>query len=114
MLGVALLVATGAGAALSAVSLTVTPSSVRPGHIVIIRGNAGDCPVGDAVTILSQAFRNTQSFAGVPAVFARVRAGGRFGIRPRIPAQRQVGRYDVTARCGGGNLGVLAHLRVRA
>jgi hypothetical protein len=110
---VVLLIATGAFAAQSAVSLTVTPSSVRRGHIVIIRGFAGDCPLGDAVTILSRAFRHTHSFAGVPAVFARVRAGGRFGIRPRIPAHRAAGRYDLTARCGGGNLGVSAHLTVR-
>jgi hypothetical protein len=111
---VAMVCVTGAIAARSAVSLTVSPSSVQRGHVVIIRGNAGGCPVGDAVTIISRAFKNTQSFAGVPAVFARVRTGGKFGIRPRIPANRHVGRYAITARCGGGNLGVTAHVTVRS
>jgi hypothetical protein len=111
---VAMVCATGAVAARSAVSLTVSPTSVRRGHIVIIRGNAGGCPLGDAVTIISRAFAHTHDFAGVPAVFARVRTGGKFGIRPRIPANRHVGRYTITARCGGGNLGVAAHLTVRS
>jgi hypothetical protein len=42
-----------------------------------------------------------------------VRAGGKFGIRPRIPPTKRPGIYDATARCGGGNLGVLARLTVR-
>ena len=49
---------------------------------------------------------------GVPAVFAKVRAGGSFSTRTTIPRHRKVKRYEVTARCGGGNLGVVAHLRV--
>jgi hypothetical protein len=101
-----------AGAAAAPVALTVLPTTVRAGHVVRVRGNAGDCPVGDAVTILSRAFKHTHEFAGVPAVFALVRAGGRFGVRTTIPRARRAGRYVLTARCGGGNLGVSAHLRV--
>ena len=104
--------AVAAFAAPSAVSLTVAPANVHRGHRVIIRGNAGDCPLGDAVTIISRAFAHTHDFAGLPAVFARVRTGGRFGIRPRIPSNRQPGNYVVTARCGGGNLGVSAQIHV--
>jgi hypothetical protein len=48
----------------------------------------------------------------VPAVFATVRSGGAFSTRTTIPRHRKVKRYVVTARCGGGNLGVLAHVRV--
>ena len=103
-----------ADAARSRVSLTVRPSVVRRGHDVLVRGNAGGCPRGDAVTILSRAFVHTHDFAGVPAVYARQGPGGRFSVTTRIPASRRVGRYSVTARCGGGNLGVLAHLTVRA
>ena|SRR5438094_5889857 len=99
-------------AAPSVVSLTVSPTTVHRGHVVIIRGSADGCPRGDAVTILSRAFVHTHDFAGEPAVFAKVRAGGRFGVRTRIPRARRPGRYGITARCGGGNLGVLAHLRV--
>jgi hypothetical protein len=99
-------------AASSVVSLTVTPATVHRGHVVIVRGSAGDCPLGDTVTIISRAFVHTHDFAGVPAVLARVRTGGRFGVRTRIPRRRRVGRYAVTARCGGGNLGVSARITV--
>jgi len=37
-------------------TITLTPSSVRAGRTVVIRGNAGGCPVGDTVTLLSRAF----------------------------------------------------------
>jgi hypothetical protein len=110
----ALTVGSAAGAATTAVSLHVTPATVHRGRVVIIRGNAGGCGLGSTVFILSRAFAHTHDFAGVPAVLARVRTGGRFGIRPRIPAGRAPGQYPVTARCGGGNLGVSAHLTVVA
>ena len=111
MIRLGLLIAVSA--AVSPVSLTVTPSVVSPGHLVLIRGSAGSCPTGDTVTVLSRAFPRTHSFAGVPAVWAKVGAGGRFRATTRIPAGRRAGRYVVTARCGGGNLGVAAHLTVR-
>jgi len=104
----------GASAATSAVFIHVSPSSVQRGHRVIIRGNAGPCGLGQTVTIISRAFAHTHDFAGEPAVFALVRAGGKFGIRPRIPSTRAPGSYSMTARCGGGNLGVSAHLTVLA
>jgi hypothetical protein len=103
-----------AGAVTAATSLTVAPASVHRGHRVIVRGNADGCRVGDAVTIISKAFAHTHDFAGVPAVFARVRSGGKFGIRPRIPGTKAVGNYGVSARCGGGNLGVSATIHVVA
>jgi len=94
-------------------SLTVAPPSVVRGHVIILTGSAPGCPVGDAVKLLSRAFVRTHVFAGVPAVYARVRRGGAFAVRTRIPAARAPGRYAVTARCGGGNLGLLRHLSVR-
>jgi hypothetical protein len=107
----ALVVAATASAA--APSLTVTPSSVVRGHLVLMKGSAGDCPTGDAVIIISKAFVHTHDFAGLPAVFARVKSDGSFRVRTRIPATKSPGRYRVTARCGGGNLGLLKHLTVR-
>jgi hypothetical protein len=101
-----------AAASASAVYLLVTPGTVHRGALVYIKGNAGDCPRGDAVTILSRAFPRLHSFAGVPAVYAKVGAGGRFHATTRIPLGRRVGKYVVTARCGGGNLGVATPLRV--
>ena len=106
--------AAAAGAMPSAPSLTVAPASVHRGNRVIIRGNAGDCAVGNAVTIISKAFAHAHDFAGLPAVYARVRSGGKFGIRPRIPSTKSVADYGVSARCGGGNLGVSATIHVVA
>ena len=96
-----------------AVGLT-SPSTVHRGHVVTLKGSADGCAAGNSVTLISHAFVHTHDFAGVPAVFARVRSGGRFRTTTRIPATKHPGRYGVTARCGGGNLGVLAHLRVLA
>jgi hypothetical protein len=96
------------------VSLAATPTIVRRGGSVLVHGVAGGCTAGDAVTVLSKAFSAAHSFAGVPAVVARVGAAGRFSVRTRIPSTRAPGRYGLTARCGGGNLGVTASLTVAA
>src|SRR5439155_1124443 len=66
-----------------------------------------------AVFVLSRAFVAVHSFAGVPAVLARVRRDGSFRAATVIPAARKPGRYGVTARCGGGNLGLLRILTIR-
>jgi hypothetical protein len=95
-------------------SLSVRPRTVERGDVVVLKGSAGDCPAGDRVTLISRAFRHVHDFAGLPAVFARVRPGGSFRATTRIPSTKRPGRYRVTARCGGGNLGVDAHLRVVA
>jgi hypothetical protein len=94
-------------------TLTLTPSTVRRGHVVGLRGSAVGCPAGDTVELLSRAFVHAHDFAGVPAVYAMVRPGGAFGATTRIPASKAPGRYTVTGRCGGGNLGFLKHLTVR-
>jgi hypothetical protein len=110
---VALVAAAAATAAYaSAPALTVTPSAVHRGHVVTLRGSADGCPVGDTVTLISRAFAHEHDFAGLPAVLTRVRSGGKFRTSTRIPATKPARRYGITARCGGGNLGVVAHLRV--
>lgn len=96
------------------VALTVKPARVRHGATVLVQGVAGGCTAGDSVTVISHAFAPTHSFAGVPAVFAQVGSAGRFSVTTRIPATRRPGVYTLTARCGGGNLGVSAHLTVTA
>jgi len=93
-------------------ALTVTPRTVRRGRTVLVRGVAGGCTSGDTVTILSRAFPATHSFAGVPAALGEVGSAGRFSAVVRIPLRRAPGTYTVTARCGGGNLGVVARLTV--
>jgi hypothetical protein len=94
------------------ISLSVAPNPVRAGYVLLIRGSADSCPVGDTVTVLSHAFPATHQFAGVPAVLTPVRAGGAFHTQTMIPSTKRTGTYSITARCGGGNLGVLVHLRV--
>jgi hypothetical protein len=104
--------ATTAGAAPQAVFLAATPHVVYQGHLLHLRGNAGSCRVGNTVTLISRAFPATHEFAGIPAVFAKVKSGGAFATTTRIPLHRHSGLYGITARCGGGNLGVDAHVRV--
>jgi hypothetical protein len=50
----------------------------------------------------------------VPAVIAAVRPGGTFAATTRIPRSTPAGTYDISGRCGGGNIGVVATLEVRA
>ena len=104
----------GAAAAAGATrpSLLLSPAAVHRGDSVQISGSAGSCRVGDTVVVISRGLPRTHEFAGLPAVWARVRTGGRFATRVRIPLAKPPGRYAVTARCGGGNLGVLARLTV--
>lgn len=94
------------------VALTVSPRTVHRGHAVLVRGVAAGCTSGDTVTIISHAFPATHSFAGVPAALAQVGSAGRFSTIVTIPRLRSPATYTVTARCGGGNLGVEAHLTV--
>ena len=105
-------VSAAAASPLAKPSLKLTPNPVRAGHALAVKGSAGGCPVGDTVTVISHAFSAKHTFAGVPAVLTKVRAGGSFHTSTTIPAGRRAGVYSVTARCGGGNLGVLVHLHV--
>jgi hypothetical protein len=100
-------------AAASTPWLALSPAIVHRGGTVHVRGNADGCARGNTVFVISRAFVHTHEFAGVSAVLARVRAGGAFRATTVIPRTRRPGRYAVTARCGGGNLGVLVHLTVR-
>jgi hypothetical protein len=111
VLGAALVTAGAATA--SGPTMTLTPTSVKRGHAVVIQGSAGGCAVGNAVTIISRAFAHTHEFAGVPAVFAKVKASGSYRVTTRIPANRKPIHFLVTARCGGGNFGIIRHLTVR-
>ena len=103
-----------AGTALAAApDIDVRPAGAYRGELVRVSGNAGNCMPGNTVTLISAAFGGTQEFAGVPAISTVVRSGGSFSARTRIPRGRAPGRYTVSGRCGGGNLGVTARLRIR-
>jgi hypothetical protein len=92
-------------------SLHVQPSVVAPGGRVHVFGNAGGCRRGNTVFALSPAFAG-RSFAGLGAITTRVRPLGAFSATGHLRRNAVRGRYTVTARCGGGNLGVTTHLRV--
>jgi hypothetical protein len=110
--GVAAAIALALAPSALGASIQVTPPKVRAGHVVTVSGSAEGCPVGDYLTLLSRAFHHTHEFAGVPAVFTPVRSDGSFDQMVRIPARRAPGNYSISGRCGGGNLGVTAKLRV--
>lgn len=87
-------------------SLRVRPHSVKAGKIVHVSGSVGNgCSHGGKVTVISNAFHRGQDFAGVNAIFIRIRPSGRFAATTRIPSARAAGSYHVGARCGGGSFG---------
>jgi hypothetical protein len=103
------------GEALAAPTINASPNPVHAGKRVHLSGNVGGgCAAGDQVTLMSFAFSHKHEFAGVPAVFARVRSNGNYGKRTRIPKSRAPKKYAITARCGGGNFGISRKLRVLA
>jgi hypothetical protein len=93
-------------------SISVSPGLVHAGEVVHIYGAVPGCLAGNQVTLISKAFSAVHEFAGVPAVFAAVGTDGTYSVWTQIPASRQPGTYQITGRCGGGNLGVTASLQV--
>ena len=102
------------GAAWAAPTIHASPNPVHAGKKVRVFGDAGGCQPGNRVTLLSRAFSHKHEFAGIPAVFATVRASGHYSKRTRIPTARTPKKYKITARCGGGTFGVVRKLRVLA
>jgi hypothetical protein len=103
------------GEALAAATIHASPNPVHAGQRVHLFGNVGGgCAPGDQVTLMSFAFSHKHEFAGVPAVFARVKSNGNYSKRTRIPKARAPKKYAISARCGGGNFGITRKLRVLA
>jgi hypothetical protein len=96
--------ATGAAA-----TLHVSPATVHRAAIVTFTGSG--CLPGDTVFLISRLFPGHAY--GIGAISTRARANGHFLRRFRIRLTTPRRRYTITARCGGGNLGVAVHLRVR-
>jgi hypothetical protein len=100
------------------VALGVSPRSVTAGDTVTVSGSVGpgqaDSACASSIELLSRAFDDTHEFAGVPAVMAAVRPDGTFAASTSIPRSTPAGTYDISGRCGGGNVGVSATLEVRA
>ncbi len=89
------------------------PSQVPAGDLLLVDGYARGCQVVEGITLISRAFSRREAFAGGPAITADIRnADGYFHERTKIPGQRRPGKYSITARCGGGHIGVQAVSRV--
>jgi hypothetical protein len=88
--------------------LRVSPTVVTPDASVRVVGKG--CRSGDEVFIISRVHRERlRGFGGATARTTRTRT---FAASERVRAKAR-GIYHVTVRCGGGNLGVSARLRVR-
>jgi hypothetical protein len=88
--------------------LSVHPTSIARGGKVTVAGKG--CRAGDIVYLISPPFVGNAFVAH--SVATRARANGSFSRNVRIRTSIRAGRYLITARCGGGNLGVAARLRV--
>jgi hypothetical protein len=101
----------------SAASISVSPASVAPGAQVTVSGDVlangqPGCTVPGDVTLISPAFVGLGEFAGVGATTAQADAAGNFTTTVTLSSSVASGTYDISARCGGGNLGVTASLTV--
>ena len=101
----------------SAATISVSPSSVAPGAQVTVSGDVlanGQlgCSVPGDVTLISPAFEGLGEFAGVGATTAQADAAGNFSTTVTLSSSVAPGTYDISGRCGGGNLGVTATLTV--
>jgi hypothetical protein len=116
LLLVAAVVALGATAAVAA-TIVVNPTTVSAGGEVTVSGDVlangtPGCTVPGDVTLISDAFAGLGEFAGVGATTAPADASGNFTTTVTLSPDVAPGTYDVTGRCGGGNLGVSATLTV--
>ena len=101
----------------SATAIVATPTSVTAAGVVTLSGDVlvngkAACGVPGTVTLISPAFAGLGEFAGVGAVFVRADATGHYSASVTLRASVPAGTYTITARCGGGNLGVSATLVV--
>jgi len=94
-------------------SITINPSSARPGDSATIAGNVptDGCPASDAAQLTSTADLFPPDGFGPQASRD---ASGAFSTTYTIPTSTPAGSYSVGVRCGGGNVGVTDTLVVTA
>jgi predicted outer membrane repeat protein len=81
-------------------SLHVKPGQVTAGEHIHVYGNAGTCPVGSTLTLLSKAFPFTHMYKGLGAIYTTVKSGGSFSAFVHIPSSRRGGPYPISGLCG--------------
>jgi len=92
-------------------SISVTPSTVPAGGTVRISGSVRTdlCPAADdAIPTSTDALFPPDGFGPTTPRDA----GGRFAVSYRVPTTTPAGEYVIGLRCGGGNVGVSATLKV--
>ncbi len=92
-------------------SSTATSGTVTVSGDVLVNGQPG-CTVPGTVTLISGAFAGISEFAGTGAVDLPVDASGTFNAAVTLKPSVGPGTYQISGRCGGGNLGVTATLIV--
>jgi PASTA domain-containing protein len=109
----------------SAASINVSPTTVHVGGTVTVSGDVltdlgprvpggkPGCQLPGTVTLISGAFAGQGSFMNMD-VETTAGTDGRFSVQATILSDVRPDTYEVTGRCGGGNLGVLATLLVIA
>jgi len=95
-------------------TISVAPASVGPGQTVVISGSIpttgeGSCPAGDPAILTSTAALFPPDGIGPQAARA---SSGAFRTAYPVPKTALAGTYQIGVRCGGGNVGVHATLRV--
>jgi hypothetical protein len=100
--------------AAAASNITVSPSSANNGSTVTISGNVpvsgtASCDPTDPVQLTSTSDLFPPDGFGPQATRD---ASGNFQTQYVIPATTPAGTYSIGMRCGGGNVGVTATLRV--
>jgi hypothetical protein len=94
-------------------TVAVSPSVVTVGGTVRVSGSVSTtaCPLPDGVTLTSTAGLFPPDGFGPVATRS---ASGSFAINYSVPTSTPPGTYSIGLRCGGGNVAVLAALRVVA
>jgi hypothetical protein len=109
-----LLLLTAPAPAAAAARISVSPSTVSSGGTVVVSGRIPTrgpqaCPSRDSAILTSTAALFPPDGIGPNAHRKR---GGVFRIRYTVPASTPPGMYFIGVRCGGGNVGVQATLKV--
>jgi hypothetical protein len=94
-------------------TIGVTPSTVLEGGTVHISGKipVKKCPASDGATVTSTAALFPPDGFGPTATRD---SQGAFAVDYTVPTSTPAGNYDVGLRCGGGNVGISATLKVTA
>lgn len=81
-------------------SIHVSPPHIHPGEHLHVYGNAGTCPVGSTLTLLSKAFPDTNTYQGLGAIYTTVHTHGAFSTFVTVPSSVPGGTYAVSGLCG--------------